>query len=422
MVLKVKESNMKGTETNKPPLEEIELADEESCSAMAMPSSKSTIESVSGTEADSTESMGVREETRKEGCLWGRIERIILSMSVLLGVAVLGAGVAWMLSTRNAPDRSLSDQPPTSFAHDSEPTTASLEAAAKATRLASDDCVTYEQPPPLSGKKGAAFALRPGEGPGSWEDNLPKMLALDPYWVYTWSPELIPEVQGEIPDEIEWMPMIWGKRAAWDMRSALQRSIDRGGVKRILGFNEPDLMTQSNMKVEMAVALWPVLEEFGLPLASPSYAHPERQWALDFQQWSQQECLRVDYAGVHWYGEAKASVFKQHMWQYFALHGRRLLITEFAPADWSAKTVSENVYSQEQVLEFMKEVVPWMEAPEQWWIAGYAWFPFTSAWPAGAPSALYNDDGSMTPLGEFYASVTNDNPYGDQSITASTES
>jgi hypothetical protein len=54
--------------------------------------------------------------------------------------------------------------------------------------------------------------------------------------------------------------------------------------------------------------------------------------------------------------------------------------------------------SEADVLEFMKEVVPWLEAQD--WITGYASFPFTSTSPVGAPSARYGEGGLITVLGE----------------------
>lgn len=93
-----------------------------------------------------------------------------------------------------------------------------------------------------------------------------------------------------------------------------------------------------------------------------------------------------------------------------------MLITEFAIADWSATTILDNRYSTAQVLAFMKDVLPWMQEQEQDWIAGYAWFPFNASTPVGTSSALFDDDDGLTALGSYYASVTTDNPTGDQSI------
>ena len=48
--------------------------------------------------------------------------------------------------------------------------------------------------------------------------------------------------------------------------------------------------------------------------------------------------------------------FKERMAQVYEAYGRRpLLISEFAVADWGAKTVGQNNHSPEEVLKFMKK-------------------------------------------------------------------
>jgi hypothetical protein len=66
----------------------------------------------------------------------------------------------------------------------------------------------------------------------------------------------------------------------------------------------------------------------------------------------------------------------------------------------------------------MKDVVPWLE--RQPFVLGYAWFQFQRTVPAGTSSALFEDHTTSTNLtacGKFYASVSTDNPDGDQTIT-----
>jgi Glycosyl hydrolase catalytic core len=43
------------------------------------------------------------------------------------------------------------------------------------------------------------------------------------------------------------------------------------------------------------------------------------------------------------------------------LYQRPLLVTEFAPADWSATTVAGHKLTEESVLAFMKQALPWLE-------------------------------------------------------------
>ena len=246
---------------------------------------------------------------------------------------------------------------------------------------------------------------------------MPKVVALNPSWNYSWGSQRV-ETQ---PDDIEFVPMIWG---AWNedkLNQAIQTDIvpyvASGKVKRVLGFNEPDNSNQSDMLVENAIAFWPALESIGLPLASPSAARIQGNWMEEFmsQADSPSSRLRVEYVAMHWYWGPDPETFKQKLRHTFERYDQRpILLTEFAVADWSATTVEENRYSRGKVLDFMKNVIPWLEAQE--WIVGYAWFSFPESSVAGTSSALYDSYGSLTTLGRFYASVNPNNPYGDQDI------
>ena len=135
----------------------------------------------------------------------------------------------------------------------------------------------------------------------------------------------------------------------------------------------------------------------------------------DFVKVADERGYRMDYIGVHWYGGPSPTAFKQRMLEIYKAYGERpLLITEFALADWGAKTPQQNSIKREDVLAFMKDVLPWME--RQNWIAGYAWFSFEIDDPNGTSSALFDGDGKLTASGRFYQSVTNEKPNGDQSI------
>jgi hypothetical protein len=279
-------------------------------------------------------------------------------------------------------------------------------------------CAAVTPPPPFPGKKGAAFTLRDEGLKGSWLENIPKVVALEPYWNYGWGLELIDQQ----PDNIEFVPMVWGGRNPDRVQQKLTRQllplIASGKVKRLLGFNEPDEAEQSNMNTTDALEAWPILESTGLPLASPSCAQPAGRWMVEFMSIAEERCRRLDWISVHWYGGANVDAFKRAMQNIYELYGSRrpLLITEFAPADWRAETPAENKWSQADILAFMKQALPWLE--ETTWISGYAWFSFETSSAAGTSSALFDEQGALTACGRFYASVRTSNPAGDQTITA----
>jgi len=255
---------------------------------------------------------------------------------------------------------------------------------------------------------------------------MPRVLALDVSWNYSWGPELAPNQ----PRDIEFVPMIWGGSSEARVGSALRQDVlphvRTRRMKRLLGFNEPDGEKQANMPYMKAIELWPELMKMGVPLCSPACANAEGMndesvqgvkgtWMRDFMREADKRGYRVDYIGVHWYGGTSAKYFKDKMRRIYEKYGRRpILLTEFAPADWRAKSPEKNRHKPERVLAFMKEALPWLE--EQEWIAGYAWFSFNIDSPAGTSSALFDNDGKLTACGRYYKSVTPENPKGDQDI------
>jgi hypothetical protein len=138
------------------------------------------------------------------------------------------------------------------------------------------------------------------------------------------------------------------------------------------------------------------------------------QWMKQFAQSVDDNCLRMEWVGVHWYGGASFTEFQQKMQEFYNLYRRPLLVTEFAPADWSATSVNNNKWTEAMVLDFMKQALPWLEATP--WIAGYCWFSFSLSSPAGTSSALIDVQGDLTTNGRYYASVTTADPDGDMRI------
>lgn len=280
-------------------------------------------------------------------------------------------------------------------------------------------CPVRPRPPAFPGKKGACLTMRePGhKNGGSYLENMPKVKALKPYWNYAWAHKRPPNQL----DHIEFVPMLY---ATWgDVQQKLIEhiipAIEIGNITRLLGYNEPGSERQGNVPIQRGIDFWPFLEAMGVPLVSPSPVR-RNQWMDDFMVAAEDKCMRVDYMGVHWYGAANANSFKEEMQVTYEQYGRRpLVITEFAPADWTATTLQEHKWSREKVLAFMKEVLPWLEQTE--WIAGYAWFSFKPWDPHGTSSALFKEDHTLNALGRFYASVTTENPYGDISIQVDDE-
>ncbi len=254
----------------------------------------------------------------------------------------------------------------------------------------------------LPGKKGACFTLRSATDPkgGTYLENMPKVLALKPAWNYSWGSDLVPNQ----PDSIEFIPMQWGSftpppTALYDKIKPL---IQSNKVRFFLGFNEPDKSDQSNMSVTKALSLWPYLQELNVPLGSPAAANDFGTWFNQFMDSVKVKGYRVDFICYHSYGGPNGTAFLNNVKLLYDTYKLPVLITEFAVADWSASSPANNKYSDAQVMNFMKEVLPALDTAS--YVLGYAWFPFNRSSAAGTHSALFEQDGSLSALGEIYAS------------------
>ena len=249
-------------------------------------------------------------------------------------------------------------------------------------------------------KKGVAFGVSSID---SWEYRL---TTLNAKWHYSWNWEL----QDNYPDDVEFVPMIWGVNStSTSILSNIASLVDNGDVTHLLGFNEPDLVSQANMTVDQAVESWERIEDTGATLGSPVTAAPLNSWMIDFKTRAMDENLQVDFVAVHWYGPPNAANFINKINEVFDQYQKPIWISEFAVRDPGATTIENNQYSPEQVLEFMEAVLPELEEME--FVHRYAWFSTSTSnqnYAKTATSVLIDDDNQITPLGEFYANFTED--------------
>lgn len=220
---------------------------------------------------------------------------------------------------------------------------------------------------------------------------------LKAHWMYSWGNS----ISEAIPEDVEFVPMFWGKGSVNDDNiNRIKALAEEGKVKYILGFNEPDGESQANMTVDEAIELWPRLEEIGVPIGSPATVHPDNQWMQEFMQRATEEGLRVDFIAVHFYGGPNPTNFISLLNKTYQLYDNRpIWITEFAVADWNATSASNNRHSVAEVEAFMAEVLPTLDNIN--WIHRYAWFSGTN--PPLVTSALFNDDSEITSVGQMYA-------------------
>lgn len=249
-------------------------------------------------------------------------------------------------------------------------------------------------------KKGVCMTTKKGNTK-KWKQRVD---LLDPSWHYSWAGRL-PGSEVE-PDGVEFVPMIWGYWGNSDGFKAHIRELHEdnlsGRRKHLLGFNEPDQKSQSNISVDRALKAWPYLIWTGLRLGSPGAVHPDNDWMKEFMRKAEEQNLRVDFVTMHWYGGPNSDSLIKRLHKVHKMYGKPIWITEFAVGDWNAKSPEQNKHSPEKVLRFMKEVLPKLDQLD--FVERYAWYNGGEGNSALCTSNLIRNDGTLTPLGQFYKS------------------
>lgn len=239
-----------------------------------------------------------------------------------------------------------------------------------------------------SGKKGIGTVLKTGQ----WRQVIQGLRC---QWLYTW----MPAVPDRIPENVNYVPMI-PRNIGADAVVKAGQAAKVAGIGHLLGYNEPDESTQGNMTVAEALALWPALEETGLRLGSPACVQPDNDWMREFMKEAGKRKFRVDFVCVHSYGDDDASKLAARLEKIHKLYDRPLWITEFAVGDWKAKSAATNRYKPDDVLKFMEKILPKLEKLD--FLERYAWFPAKPDNRALGSSALFDEAGALTRLGECY--------------------
>jgi len=246
---------------------------------------------------------------------------------------------------------------------------------------------------PKHGKKGLCLTdkRRPTE------KNARFLKSIGAHWLYNWNIDP-PEI---LPLGVSFTPLIYRTSDDLDQQLAHVKATAKArGTGELLGFNEPDSKTQGNTSVEDALNAWPKLEATGLRLGSPATVHPDNEWMQSFMKGVEQRGLRVDFIAIHSYAGPGVESFLKKVREIHRLYNRPIWITEFAVADWKAKSREENRFKPQRIAEFLTELLPHLESME--FVERYAWFHGGVSGGPLANSKLFNPDGSLTVVGEAY--------------------
>jgi hypothetical protein len=226
--------------------------------------------------------------------------------------------------------------------------------------------------------------------------------ALDIAWYYTWKPYPIEGVPAE-----KFVPMLRSRGGrALDRHIAHFRS--KGKVPVLLALNEPNVAKGDNMSVEEVVQRWPEISDLAEQIGSPAPSGALGPWFDQFYVYVGKYGLRLDFMALHLYSAPDAASFLSKIDAVYDRYRLPIWITEFAVADWDAlKKPNKNRYSESEVLAFMRAVLPELE--KRPYIIRYAWFgasDYCLHHEEVRTSRLFESDGSLTPLGRFYADFT----------------
>ena len=215
-------------------------------------------------------------------------------------------------------------------------------------------------------KRGVASSQYLGSDPS-------KLSQLGASWAYDWSASAPPATAG-----LTSVPMIAKAQSLTPATIAQLRAARRAGrVRYLLGFNEPDSVSQSNLTPQRAAGLWPQLERTGLILGSPATATPSDGWLASFMALARQRHLRVDFIALHYYQDFTnpnaVPVLRRQLISLHDQYRRPVWITEIGAIDirsWNEPM--SRIPTDAFAARYMRRLFAMLDALP--FVKRYAWF------------------------------------------------
>ena len=127
--------------------------------------------------------------------------------------------------------------------------------------------------------------------------------------------------------------MLWGASSSYtNSWSANAKAAIAGGSTHLLGFNEPDLSSQSNLSPSAAAIAWNTyMQPFAggnVKLVSPAVTNGGGETGLQWMTEFIGNCTscQIDAVALHWYSSS-ASDLQNHVQQAWADFGKPIWIT-----------------------------------------------------------------------------------------------
>jgi RNA polymerase sigma factor (sigma-70 family) len=219
-------------------------------------------------------------------------------------------------------------------------------------------------------------------------------------WYYTWSSS---HAGITSPPGVQFVPMIWGPGSV--NAATLSQAKDEGHI--LLGFNEPDMSSQSNMTVSQALSLWPQLMATGMSLGSPAVAVNAATpggWLDQFMRGAAARGYRVNFITVHWYGAdfttgPAVQQLESYLQAIYARYHLPIWLTEFALANFGGVPSSP---TESQQAAFVTQSTSMLESLP--YVQRYAWFALPSS-ATGGSTGLFASGAVATPVGRAFEAV-----------------
>jgi hypothetical protein len=257
-----------------------------------------------------------------------------------------------------------------------------------------DASLPFDSGPEDAGGGSADSGVVPYKGVANSACN--DLTTLGATWYYNW--ELTPPCSSP-----QFVPMVWGHTGTEQTQAGIMSEIAgvvTKGYKVVLGFNEPDNASQSNISVADAIALWPAFNNPSVLVGSPaSQANSSGQtWFESFMSMVNADTtgtLRVDFITAHWYGwnagscDANADNLQSYINYLEGIPGNRpIWLTE-----WGCLNDSNPDQATVQAF-FSGAITMFAKHPR---LVRYAWYPWETN------NELVTSTDALTSLGTVFA-------------------
>ncbi|CAL5875048.1 uncharacterized protein PFLUO_LOCUS9351 [Penicillium psychrofluorescens] len=218
-------------------------------------------------------------------------------------------------------------------------------------------------------------------------------------WAYDWSlGSLLGSTTG-LPNGVQYVPQIWGTSDLDSVATAVNTLL-HSGSQYILGFNEPDMTSQSNIDPTDAANYYAtqiVPFKGHAKLISPAVTSSMTpgmglSWFEEFMGEGGSSCNLTGLA-VHWYGDTadEFTTFVQQAMSTASQYGLpEVWVTEFA-----LNADVNGVVDPDTTSAFLDSVLPWLDGQDQ--VTHYSYF-------MTAENYLVTD-GSLNSVGNAYVSA-----------------